>query len=208
MKRCFVIILSFFIFLICGCDNQSQIILAHVNGAPIYLEEIEYAMKQYSKKNTHISKKDILEYAICELLVLQQGDNLGIVIKDIAVKEKIRLLKNDYPELYNAAINDYGSEEKYKKALELHLRYEEIKESVIGEYILNNHICKDQILTLMREYGAIGVNQEEPSADLIRQFYSEYNIYRGEKFFSLWVENLRIIAEINYSETAYNQSYI
>lgn len=187
------------IFIVSAC-NESNNVLAYVNGEAIYQSDIDAAIERYLPNK--LTYSDALDSAISELVVLQQGDTLNVQVHDDEIESLIQELKTHSPELYDIAVREYKTLDQYKKSLFCLVKYNKIMELITQEYINNNPISESEIPVLMIEYGFIE-NADAPIEDSLKEFFlNEYNEYRREKYFGEWIERLRQSSDIVYTEAA------
>lgn len=148
-----------------------------------------------------------MDSAICELVVLQQSDVLGVRVHDNEIENLIKELEEYSPELYNIAVREYKTLDEYKKSLLYLVTYNKIMDAVTDKYISENPLIDSEIPALMVEYGFIENTDVLIEDNLKELFINEYNEYRREKYFGEWIESLRQSSDIVYTEAAEDLLY-
>lgn len=204
-KKCLIFFcLILFLAIVSSCEDNNAV-LAYVNGEAIYQADIDAAIERYLPNE--LTYSDALDSAICELVVLQQSDVLGVRVHDNEIENLIKELEEYSPELYNIAVREYKTLDEYKKSLLYLVTYNKIMDAVTDKYISENPLIDSEIPALMVEYGFIENTDVLIEDNLKELFINEYNEYRREKYFGEWIESLRQSSDIVYTEAAEDLLY-
>lgn len=186
-------------------NNKKNEIAAIVNGEKIYINDIE---RIYNDLKEHESssldnavspipnKKEILDDIINELLVIQEAEKQNITISDEEVENRINILKEHMPELYEIVLKKVSLKE-YKKILKKGMLYQKMKENVLKENPV--YISEEEILTFIEKNKKdfSKSNMDENKFDEIKNTLKEILKEREEiKIFNQWIEKLKNKAEI------------
>ena len=198
MKRTIVTIVAMLIgsilFLsISGCNSKNSDIVVTVNGEAIYEYQLENVMKQ--SIDNSISREDLLENSINQLVVVQYGKKVGISIDDNYFDDYINRYKSGYPEYFAKGIDVYG-EEEFIDGLRYHLIYQMTREKVISDNFSDIEISEN-ILTLYIKEKGLRIELSKENYDLVKD---KYISEKQEELFDEWVAEQRSNSEIEYFE--------
>jgi len=206
-----IIILSGLVFIINSIyfntliNDKKNEIAAIVNGEKIYLINVEKIYKDLKKHESSSSgnavgpipnKKEILDDIINELLVIQEAENQNIIVNDEEVENRINILKEQMPELYEAVLEKVSLEE-YKIILKNGMLYQKMKEKVlkenpieISDEEIQNYIEKNkQDFSKYKE----GEKKFEEIRNIVKEMLTER---KKIKIFNHWIKEIKEKADI------------
>lgn len=206
-----IIILSGLVFIINSIyfntliNDKKNEIAAIVNGEKIYLNDVEKIYKDLREHESSSSgnavgpipnKKEILDDIINELLVIQEAENQNIIVNNEEVENRINVLKEHMPELYEAVLEKVSLEE-YKIILKNGMLYQKMKEKVLKENPVEISDEEIQNYIEINKQDFSKYKKGEKKFEEIKNIVKEMLIEREErKIFNQWVEKLRDKAEI------------
>lgn len=171
------------VIIYCIKSHEKELIVATVNGEPVYQSDLD----RVSELGTNITNDEIIELVMKELIVYQEAKNLGFNIEDDVVESRILSLKEEMPELYLLCIEQYGSEEAYKKALSYTILYDMVYDYYAVQYVSNLQYNIDDIIKEAIECNFVSKEEmEEDQGRAIILFLKEK--YRNEirNYFEYW----------------------
>jgi len=206
-----IIILSGLVFIINSIstaytiNNKKNEIAAIVNGEKIYINDIERIYNDLKEHESSSSgnavgpipnKKEILDDIINELLVIQEAEKQNIVVNDEEVENRINILKEQMPELYETVLKKVSLEE-YKKILKNGMLYQKMRENVLKENPV--YVSEEEVLTYIEknkeDFYKNNINEDK--FDEIKNIVKEEFKEREEiKVFNQWIEKIKNKAEI------------
>jgi len=199
-----IIILSGLVFITNSISTESIIndkkneIAAIVNGEKIYLDDIEKIYKDFKEHGVVPipDKKKILNDIINELAVIQEAENQNIIVNDEEVENRINILKEHMPELYETVLEKVSLEE-YKEILKKGILYQKMKENVLKENPV--YISEEAVLAYIEKNKKdfSKSTMDEDKFDEVKNIIKEMLKEREEiKVFNQWIEKLKDKAEI------------
>lgn len=105
--------------------------VALVNGTAI--RESDLAHMQKNAEN--VSRAELINSAIYDLLAYQEAELLGIVVEKDELVSSLEKIKNGNSVIYNKIINDHGSEDAYLEALKYNHLYRKYQEHILNASI-------------------------------------------------------------------------
>jgi len=181
----------------------SRPVAAEVNGEKIFLDDVESAYRTYTERisldNKSINKaslptkREVLDGAINEILVLQAARNRGIKVSDREVEGRINALRSNFPGLYKTVVRKVGLK-KYKAILKNKMLHDKMKSEVLREPTSQTMVTDKELTTWAEDKGQID-NREEflRMKDTLRTLLREE---KEKKLFKSWVEGLRNKSQI------------
>ena len=102
-------------------------------------------------RNNFIKVDEILNNSIDEVLVIQHAKEFDIPeITESEVQEQLQDYKNQYPDLYNEAVNIYGVDELYQ-GQENRMMYDRVKKYVMSN-VLQEKFTEQNIKNFIAKY--------------------------------------------------------
>lgn len=191
-------------------STSNENILLTVNGEPIYEEELEQIKSKYEENG--LTESEIVEGMILELITLQQADEFMISVSqeeiDVRYDELVELEQSLF---YEKAIEQYGSEEKYKEALYYKLIFDEvstkIKASFSDAFLINNEVLQERTKDYMSQYTSADfeendINKLEFSKEVTQTYTESLLSTLEDLYFKVWQYKKAQTSEIlleNYS---------
>lgn len=176
-----------------GCNSQKNDVVVAVNGEAIYEYQLENVMKQ--SIDNSISREDLLENSINQLVVVQYGIEANVNIDDSYFDDYINRYKSDYPEYFAKGIEVYG-EEEFIDGLRYHLIYQKTREKIISEQFSDIEISENILILYIKEKG-LQIEISKDNYDIIKE---KYITEKQEELFDEWVAEQRNNSEIEYFE--------
>ncbi|NYB74923.1 peptidylprolyl isomerase [Sedimentibacter hydroxybenzoicus DSM 7310] len=180
---CFTLVLAF-----TGCDKPQEItedgVVATVNGKPITQEELDMNYEFYIKMNPAVTKEEMLDKLIMDILMVEAAQKSGISVTEEQINDEMQNFKalNNSEEDYQKFLKDNGLTEEF-------LRGEIEKEFYINHYLTIemdkfNNPTDENLQAIFDEYkmqeevraSHILVNTEDEAKAVIER------INEGEKF--------------------------
>lgn len=209
MKKYFLMWTILISILCAGCsqNNMESDVLLCVNGEKIFDYELQQISEKYSEMG--LEQDEIIEGMILEVVTLQQAKNLSLSINQNDVDERLNELKNMEETLfYEKAIEQYGTEDEYKKALYNKMLYNKMAEFVIQyfekEIEINRDLLKTRTNDYISEYSDSDFKNSEIDKEMfwdeVYETYFEYlNKDLADLYFKMWqykmVRNSEIVGK-------------
>ncbi|WP_313343800.1 peptidylprolyl isomerase [Sedimentibacter sp.] len=171
-----------------GCDKNQAInedgVVATVNDTPITQEELDMNYEFYIKMNPTVTKEDMLDKLIMDILMVEAAQKNGISVTEEQINDEMENFKalNNSEEDYQKFLNDNGLTEEF-------LRSEIEKEFYINHYLTIemdkfNNPTDEELQEIFDEYkmkeevraSHILVNTEEEAKAVLDR------INKGDKF--------------------------
>ena len=189
-----IVVLSFLFYIQRLKDNNN--VIATVNGVPIYEYEVENALSRY--KEIDITRQDIITTAAKEILVVQEAERLSVIIDSKDINQRVKSLKEEYPEFYELAIKQYKTVSAYKEALEYKMIYDKVKEKIITDYLEINPLSEEILKQKMIQEGIVSKTDFNNSKydDQKKLFIKQNNENQGNRYFEEWTNFLLNTANI------------
>ncbi|HCX62380.1 peptidylprolyl isomerase [Sedimentibacter sp.] len=126
---CFALVLAF-----TGCDKPQEItedgVIATVNGKPITQEELDMNYEFYIKMNPAVTKEEMLDKLIMDILMVEAAQKNGISVTEEQINDEMQNFK---------ALNN--SEEDYQKFLKNNgLTEEFLRGEIEKEFYINHYL--------------------------------------------------------------------
>lgn len=178
-------------------DNKNEI-AAIVNSEKIYVDDIEKIYKDFKEHGISPipDKKKILNDIINELLVVQEAKSQNIIVNDKEVENRVKMLKEHMPELYDTVLEKVSLEE-YKERIKEGMLYQKMKENVLKDNLI--YISEEAVLAYIeknkKDFSESTVDEDK--FDEVKNIIKEMLKEREEiKIFNQWIEKLKDKAEI------------
>ncbi|WP_312700506.1 peptidylprolyl isomerase [Sedimentibacter sp.] len=153
LTLCFVLVLSF-----TGCDKPQEIteegVVATVNGQQITQEELDMNYGFYIKMNPTVTKEDMLDKLIMDILMVEAAKKGGITVTEQQVNEEMQNFKslNNSEEDYQKFLKDNGLTEEF------------LRSEIEKEYYINHYLT-----TEMDKFS-------NPSDEELKKIFDEYKM--------------------------------
>ena len=153
LTLCFVLVLSF-----TGCDKPKEIteegVVATVNGQQITQEELDMNYGFYIKMNPTVTKEEMLDKLIMDILMVEAAKKGGITVTEQQVDDEMQNFKslNNSEEDYQKFLKDNGLTEEF------------LRSEIEKEYYINHYLT-----TEMDKFS-------NPSDEELKKIFDEYKM--------------------------------
>lgn len=193
-----VLVVSLFLNSCASVDSSdmsiNQNILLTVNNEPLYSEELNKISSHYAEIG--LTETEIIEGMVLELITLQQAESFSISVSQNDIDSRTNELSTlGESFFYEKAMEQYGSEEKYKQSLYYKIIYDEveqkIKDSFLNGFSLNQRVLQIRTNDYISQYTSTdfkenNINQESFYNEVINT-YNEYSLTALEDlYFKVW----------------------
>lgn len=144
-------------------------------------------------RNNFIKVDEILNNSIDEVLVIQHAKECDIPeITESEVQEQLQDYKNQYPDLYNEAVNIYGVDELYQ-GQENRMMYDRVKKYVMSN-VLQEKFTEQNIKNFIAKYKLSEQLKEYSMEQIKKSLKKEIEDY----LFDEWVDDIKKEVNIVY----------
>lgn len=172
--------------------NVTEAVEVYVNGEALYTYEVDETLKV----NPEVSREEVVENTIDDMLIIQYAKAHNIDVSDEEVEYMLNLYQEHYPEIYEIALDGYGTE-GLKSGIKNRLLLSKALEMILSEPDYKIDESKEAIDKYLMENGI------DPESLVESEYIEARNLYvtaQEIKMKETWLENARISAEIIYSE--------
>ena len=168
-------------------------IAATVNGENIYVHQLDLVVNQLPYGE--VSRMEILENTINELVIIQEAERFGISISEDEVAQIMYSYQSMFPEIFEDAIEIFGHEE-FSFGLRQRNLHTITRDFIVeNEIIPNIEISDDILLDHLRN---IGMEDIELNGEIYYHVENHFVSYITEREFERIVNELYQSADIVY----------
>lgn len=172
--------------------NVTEAVEVYVNGEALYTYEVDETLKL----NPEVSREEVVENTIDDMLIIQYAREHNIDVSDEEVEYMLNLYQEHYPEIYEIALDGYGME-SLKSGIKTRLLLSDALEMILSEPDYKIDESQEAIDEYLMENGI------DPESLVESEYIEARNLYvkaQEIKMRETWLENARMSAEIIYSE--------
>lgn len=162
----------------------------YVNGEALYVYEVDATLAV----NPEVSREEIVENTINDMLMIQYARENGINVSDEDVEHLLELYQEHYPEIYGIALEGYGTEQ-LREGIRNRLLLSAALEEILTEPDYGIDISNEAINRYLLDNGIAPEDLDKSEYEEARNLYIKA---QQAKIKMAWIENARSSAEIIY----------
>lgn len=187
---CIVIFASFFQEKHHSILDKIKEVEVYVNGEALYVYEVDLTLDV----NPEVSREEIIENTINNMLMIQYARANSIGVSDEEVEHWLALYQEHYPDIYEIALEGYGAEE-LREGIKNRLLLSAALEGILTEPDYKIDLSDEAVNRYLLDSGIKPEGLEEAEYEEARNLYVKAQ--QAEKK-AAWIENARLSAEIIY----------
>lgn len=171
-------------------SDVTEAVEVYVNGEALYVFEVDETLVV----NPEVSREEVIENTINDMLMIQYARANNIDVTDEEVEYILNLYQTHYPEIYEIALEGYGTE-GLTSGIKNRLLLTAALESILEEPDYTIDLSNEAIDKYLLENGIEPDSLEEAEYEEARILYVNA---QEVKMKEAWIENARLSAEIIY----------